>query len=307
MLLVFGSINIDHVFAVPHLPGHGDTVRADDGWTEPGGKGANQALAAARDGAHVAFVGAVGRDAVGQLALAGLRRAGIGVRRVARVQAPTGHAAVCVSPDGHTIVAVQDGANALVRAAQVPDSWLGRNTTLLVQLEANPAETARLVVRARNRGAYVIVNLSPKRFIDTDALRMANLIVCNSPELAWAGERLGTGNNPASLHAALGVDCVRMMGAQGADAMTSGGFLHMPVLPVKMRDTTAAGDCFVGVLAGALARRVQLPDALRRAAVAAALSATQVGVQRSLPRRPAIDAALVQAPLLGDQQDKVPD
>ena len=134
-----------------------------------------------------------------------------------------------------------------------------------------------------------------------------DVVIGNSQEMAWLGEHLGTGNNPASLNAALGVTCVRMMGPQGAEAVSPDGWLHMPAFTVEMRDTTGAGDCFVGVLAAALARGDAMDVALRRAAVAAALSTTRLGAWGGMPRAAEIDDALRHAPWPTAKQAEVPD
>ncbi len=307
MLLVFGSINMDFVFPLPRLPRAGDTLWSENARTEPGGKGANAAVAAAQDGASVTFVGAVGQDALAEAALAGMIKAGVTLSHVARVPADTGRASVCIDPDGYTMVAVQAGANRAARAAQIPDSLLGPRTTVLVQLETEPAETAALIQRAKRLGSTVILHFSPPRMIETAALTMVDVLVGNSPELKWAGEHLGTGNNPGSLHAALGVPVVRMMGAQGAECMSPAGFRTMPAYPVHMRDTTGAGDCFSGVLAAALSRGAKLDDAMRRASVAAALSATGLGAQGAMPSRADIAAALRTAPHVTDQEAELSD
>ena len=307
MLIVFGSINIDNVYRVPQLPRAGDTVWAEGARNEPGGRGANQAVAARRDGAAVTLVGAVGHDVLADAALAGLKKDGVALGYVARVSNETGRAAICVDRDGYTTVVADAGANQMVRAAQVPDALLTPRTTLLVQLDTDPTEIATLIARAKRHGCRIILDLSPRRFIDTDALRSVDILLGNSPELAWAGHHLGTGDNPGSLHAALGVTTIRMMGAQGVEAMSDDGFLHMPAYPVHMRDTTGASDCFAGVLAGSLTRGMTLPAAMRRAAVAAALSTTHVGAQRSMPHAADIDAALRTAPELTDRQPEAPD
>ena len=307
MLLVFGSINVDLVFPLSRLPSRGDIVWSDAARTEPGGKGANQAVAAAKDGARVVLVGAVGQDAMADRALAGPEAAGVDVRGVARVPASTGQSAILIDAAGYTMVATDGGANQLARAGQVDNALLGRATTLLLQMETAAEENALLIERSRKRGTRIILHLSPTRVMDTRALRQVDILIGNSPELAWAGEHLGTGNNPASLHAALGVTTIRMMGAQGAEAASDEGFLRMPAVPVSMRDTTGAADCFIGVLAAALARHARLDDALRRATVAAALSTAQVGAQASLPSEADIDAALKRSPAPTSVQPEMQD
>ena len=191
MLTVFGSINVDFVFPVARLPAAGDTIWSDAGLVSPGGKGVNQAVAAALDGARVALVGAVGRDALADLALAGVAETGVDVCGIVHCDAATGRSAISVTPDGHTAIAADRGANALARASHVPDSALAPGRTLLLQLDTDPAECAALVLRARRAGARVVLNVSPGRLLDADALRAADLLIGNSEEIAWLGERSG--------------------------------------------------------------------------------------------------------------------
>ncbi len=306
-VLVFGAVTVDFVFPVQRLPERGDTVWSEGGRIAPGGKGANQAVAAVRDGARVSLAGAVGRDGLAGAILEELHQEGIALTGIAHCPAPTGRSAICVAPDGHTSIVTDRGANALARAAQVSDAVLERTRTVLVQLDTDPAEVALLILRARRAGAHVILNLSPTRLIDADAVRAADVLIGNSEEIAWLGRRLGTANNAASIQAALGVTTVRMTGVKGVEAMSDQGWLHMPAVPVEMRDTTVAGDCFVGVLAAALDRGAPFADALRRAAVAAALSATQLGAKGSMPRRSEIEAALAGAPHPSSRQEEVQD
>ena len=152
MILVFGSINLDLIYALDELPTPGRTVIGSTAEAQPGGKGANQAVAAARDGASVALAGAVGHDAVAEAATAGLLAAGVDLSRVIRVDERTGTAAICVDRRGQNQIAVARGANAHARADQVDESDLGPGTTLVLQMEVDPAETAALIRRARLRG-----------------------------------------------------------------------------------------------------------------------------------------------------------
>ncbi len=246
-------------------------------------------------------------DLLADGAMAGLAREAIDLRvqRVPVVE--TGRSAIGVDQEGYTIVMSDAGANLRLRADHVPDSALSSATTLLAQMEANPDETAAIILRARRRGARIVFHLSPARPIAVEALRATDVLIGNSQEFGWAGEHLGTGSNPASLHAALGVTCVRMMGAQGAEAFSAEGWRHVPALPIEMRDTSGAGDCFVGVFAGALARGHGLDAALRRGAVAAALSAKTLGVMDGFPRIADIDDAMRHAPDVTRTQAEVPD
>jgi ribokinase len=305
-VLVFGALTVDFVFPVPKLPCAGETLRSSGGLILAGGKGAIQAIAAARDGSRVSLGGAVGRDRFGDAVVDEIRLEGIDLAGVTRCDAPTGRTSICVLPDGHTAVVTARGANACVQAASISDDALLRSRTLLVQLDTDPLQVAALVLRARRLGVQVILNLSPSRLIDADALRAADVLIGNNEEIAWLGMRLGTASNAASIQAAIGVTTVRIMGVQGVETMSDAGWLHVPTMPVKMHDTTVTGDCFVGVFASTLHRRRSLPEALRRATVAAALSATRVGAMTSIPHRREIDAAMSRSPYPTDQQEEVP-
>jgi ribokinase len=303
-VLVFGAVTVDFVFPVPSLPLAGDTLRSNGGLILAGGKGTNQAIAAARDGTHVSLAGAVGRDRFGDAVLDEIRLEGIDLTGITRCDVPTGRTSICVTPDGHTAAVTDRGANVCVHASSISDEALRRSQTLLVQLDTDPVQVAALVLRARRLGVRVILHLSPSRVIDADALRAADALIGNNEEIAWLGMRLGTASNAASIHAALGVPTVRMMGVQGVEAMSETGWLQVPATPVEARDT--AGDCFVGVFASATHRRFSLPDALRRASAAAGLAGTLVGAKRSLPNRREIDAAISRSPCPTDQQDELP-
>jgi ribokinase len=259
---------------------------------EPGGKGANQAVAAARDGARVLFAGAVGRDALAPQALATMTAAGVDLARVARADTSTGCAAICVDPRGGNQIAVASGANLLAHAGQVEDAVLVPGTTVLLQAETDLAETATLIRRARAGGARVVLNLAPAAPLDADALRAVDVLVVNEDEGGWLGTFLSTGTNAASLRAALGVDVVMTLGGEGLTAATHLGDLRLPVHKVAVVDTTAAGDCFTGVLAAGLDRGLDIRAAIRRANVAAALCCSHAGSQGSLPLAIATDAAL---------------
>ncbi len=293
MIVVFGSVNLDLIFPLASLPSAGDTVIAPSVRIEPGGKGANQALAAARDGAAVVMAGAVGQDVLAPGALSHLRQAGVDVSRVVEVSNDvTGCAAIFVDRGGNNAIGVGSGANRFARAEQVEDALLGPDTTLLLQMETDAGENAALIRRARARGARVILNLAPAGDLANDALRAVDLLLVNENEADWLGRRLRSGLNAPSLQSALGVDVVRTRGGEGAEVATASGFYRVPELPVEPLDTTAAGDCFAGVLAAALDAGASLLDAMHRAAAAAGVCCTRRGTQTSIPVRGEIDAAL---------------
>ncbi|MCW3475867.1 ribokinase [Limobrevibacterium gyesilva] len=292
MIVCFGSINLDLIFPLPQLPVAGQTVLGPHMHIEPGGKGANQAVAAARDGAQVVFAGAVGRDALAEDALVLLRRTGVDVSRVIQADTATGCAAICVDQAGRNLIAVASGANLAARQAQIDDALLGPGTTVLLQRETDPAEIEALIRRARARGARIVLNLAPPGPLAPDALKALDVLVVNEHEAAWLAGHLGVSDGAGGLHAALGVDVVVTLGEAGLEAATRTGRLHLPAHGVTAVDTTGAGDCFTGVLTAALDRGMALQPALRRANVAAALCCTRKGTQGSMPTAAETAAAL---------------
>jgi len=290
MIVVLGSINLDLIFPLPAIPRAGETLLAPGIRIEPGGKGANQAVAAARDGAQVVMAGAVGRDALAAGALNLLRAANIDLSRVIETDAATGCAAIFVDPQGANAIGVGSGANLAVRNMQIEDALLGPSTTLVLQMEVSAQETSALIHRARARGARIILNLAPAAPLETAALRALDLLVVNETEAAWLGDHLGCATDAVALRATLGVDVVRTLGEAGADVATGTAVQHVPARRITPVDTTAAGDCFVGVLAATLDRGAPLAAALARATAAAALCCTRAGSQSSLPTAAETDA-----------------
>ena len=276
-VLVFGSANADLVFAVPELPTPGVTVLGDGVRSFPGGKGANQAVAAARDGATTLFAGCVGRDAFADVATAALREAGVDLSRLRVVDQPTGCASICVDRAGRNQIAVAPGANSLASASQIEDAALAPSTLVLLQMEVPAAEIAVLVRRAKARGARVVLNLAPPGELALDTLRALDLLVVNEHEAAVLSARLGCGDGAAALRGAVGVDVVVTRGEAGAEAATAAGIIAVPAFAITPVDTTGAGDCFCGVLCAGLDRGLTLEAAMRRASAAAAIACTRAG------------------------------
>jgi ribokinase len=287
MILVFGSINIDLLLPVPQLPIAGETVLGGDYRLLPGGKGANQALAARRAGAAVAIAGAVGEDAFAALALANLRADGIDLDLLRRVERPTGCAAITVDQGGENLIAVAPGANRAAVAAAVSDAALGRYTTVVCQMEVPAAETAALIRRARTAGSRVVLNLAPALPLDPAVLAEIDLLVANRIEAATFRRE------PEALARLLRQALVVTAGAEGAVAyLADGGRIRVPALAIEPDDTTGAGDTFVGVLAAGLDQGLRLEPALRRASAAAGLACLAPGAQTAMPNSAAIDAAV---------------
>ncbi len=291
MILVFGSINIDVLVPVSHLPVPGETVLGGDYALLPGGKGANQALAARRAGATVAMAGAVGTDGFAAIALEGLQRAGVDLRLVSRVNRPTGCAAIMVGEAGENIIAVASGANHAATAAAIPDAMLGPQTLVLCQMEVPQAENTALLRRARAAGSLTMLNLAPAAPLDPALFAMLDILVANEAESASLGP------DPAAVAARLRQALVVTRGAAGSVAfLAAGGRIDVPALPITPVDTTGAGDTFTGVLAASLDKpclnqQRPLEIALRRANAAAGLACLAHGAQTAMPDRAAIDAA----------------
>lgn len=306
MIVVFGSINLDLVFSAPVLPRPGETVLTPGMLMAPGGKGANQAVAAARAGAEVAMIGCVGRDAFAETALAGLRAASVDLTGVEEGNATTGCAAVCVDAAGENQIMVASGANLSARASQVPDDALGPGTTLLLQQEVPSAENAALIARARARaperggGARIVLNAAPAGAPDEAVLRMVDVLIVNAVEASMTAEGLGLaakGEEAAmALREALGVTVVLTRGGQGAVALAGEASWTVGALDITPVDTVGAGDAFCGYLAAALDSGEDLPEALRRASVAAALTCLAPGAQDGIPVADAVAARLADLP-----------
>jgi len=295
VIAVLGSANMDLVMEVERIPRPGETVLGRRVQRYPGGKGANQAAAAARLGEEVAFFGKVGRDAFGEEILDHLRRDGIDVRAVERdAERPTGLAGIWVDEAGENAIACASGANASVDANYV-DRVLDRlraADVLLLQFEI-PLETIAHLLRALpSERPTVIVDPAPAREISALPLERIDVLTPNRSEL-----QLLTGE--PDVHAAAralldrGVRAVLCkLGDQGA-CWVGDETVCVGAVPVQTVDTTAAGDAFNGALAGALGRR-SIEGAIRWANVAGALATTRRGAQPSLPRRAAVERVLRQ-------------
>lgn len=289
MILVFGSINVDIIYDLPAFADADETVVIPDAQVWSGGKGANQAVAAARDGASVRFVGAVGRDAFASVALHGLVQARVDVSRVVRLAGRTGLTSIQRNPRQQTKVVTALGANLGARHGQIEDALLGPGTLLLLQTDMDANEVAALVRRARSGGAFVMLNFSPVAMIDADVLRLVDVLLLDEGDSGGLAEHLGTGVGAASLRAALGCDVVRTMGVMGVECATAAGHVRIDSHTVDEVDRTGAQDCLAGIMAASLDRGVSLRDALYRANIAAALSCRMVGLQASFPGTGEID------------------
>jgi len=295
MILVFGSLNADLVFEVKALPRPGETVLCPGYAVVAGGKGANQAAAAAKAGAAVRMVGRLGEDSFGAFLRQELERAGVDCSGVAAGAEATGVAVIGVEAGGENQIIVGSGANLATRADQVDDAELAPGVTLLCQNEVEPSATHALLRRAARRGARTILNLAPAAAVPTAVLDALDVLVVNQIEAAMVAGAAGD-KDPLALARELAarhdLTCVVTLGGEGIIALDATGGWRIGALAIQPVDTTGAGDTFAGVLAAALDQGAELPAALRRASVAAGLACTRLGAQTSQPPAAEIDARL---------------
>lgn len=295
MLLVFGSVNADMLFKVEALPRPGETVLCPGYELAAGGKGANQAAAAAKAGASVRMVGHVGDDSFGQFARRVMAAAGIDCAALATANRATAVAVIGIDRAAENQIMVASGANLDTHADQIADADLMPGVTVLCQNEIRPEATFALLRRAKARGARTILNLAPASAVPAEVLRALDLLVVNQIEAQMAAGGNGL-TDPAALARDLAarhdLTCVVTLGAGGAIAVGPRGGHRVAALAVEPVDTTGAGDAFVGVLAAALDRGRDLAEALARASVAAGLACTSIGAQTSQPSAAQIEARL---------------
>jgi len=278
-LIVFGSINVDYVAQVNRLPGPGETVKTDAYEALPGGKGANQALAARRNGAGVTMVGAVGDDGLGRVSLGRLREEGVALDTIATLPGASGLALIAVDRKGENQIVVISGANALAQAVQIPP--MGAGDVLVTQNEVDWTQTAAAHALAKAAGARVVHNAAPAHAMGADELANIHVLVVNEHELALAVPAVEQPAAQAEALLAQGVGAVVLtLGAAGATCFEAGQEpLHIDAVPAHVVDTTGAGDAFVGALSAALARGEPLDQCLALANIYAAKVCSVLGAQ----------------------------
>jgi ribokinase len=304
-VFVFGSINTDLVVYVSHLPQPGETIGGGTYGSYPGGKGANQAVAAARAGAVVELFGCLGEDAFGKERIASLEKTGVSTRGVRMLSdAASGIAQITVDARGENTIVVAPGANdrftpdgVSLRSPSNGETWVS-----LFQNEVPQYTTETLVVKARAAGHTVFWNLAPtvSRRPSDDALRAIDCLICNRNELAsLTGRPRMSSDDPAGVEEeariplAWGVrSLIVTLGRKGSMYVTTSGVIAVRAYEVNAVDTVGAGDCYCGVLAASVAQGMAMAPAMRRASAAAAISTTRKGAQPSMPTRVEIEEFL---------------
>ena len=293
MVIVFGSINVDFIGQVPKLPGPGETIMGHRLIIAPGGKGANQALAARRAGAKVQLVGAVGEDQSAPIALALLSAEGVDLGGVAKADDHTGCALILVEQSGENSIAVLPGANRSAKAAQLRDYRIGAGDVLVLQQEIPADEVREAAADARRRGATVILNCAPFRPADRSLLDAVSILIANENEAtALAAHIFGREVDAQAAMPMLAKEFklkgILTAGAQGSALFEGDRTTHVGALPVAAIDTVGAGDTYVGVLAASIEAGETLLSAMQHASVAASLACTASGAQPAMPDRDAI-------------------
>lgn len=296
---VLGAVNVDLVVTGPLLPRPGETVTGGTFSRHHGGKGGNQAVAAARalgaDGS-VVMLGCVGEDELGQRAIDALRRERVDVSAIhTSAEAPTGVALIVVDAAGENQIAVAPGANLSLDPDHVRRELVqARPDIVLVSLEASRAATLAVAEWCRSRDVPLLVNPAPVQPWAAELLGLATYLTPNRHELAaLVGGVTGTGSQARDLtDTHPGLTIVVTLGPDGALIVTAETREKVPAPSVEAVDTTGAGDCFNGVLAASLAEGSDMSSSVRRAVAAAAMSVAVRGAREGMPRRDAIDASL---------------
>lgn len=288
-IVVVGSLNQDTTVRVSHLPRPGETVLGQGHFSDTGGKGANQAVAAARLGRNVAMIGMIGNDRAGIRLLQSLGEAQVDTRAIVRTgEAPTGMALITVDERGENMIVVSPGANAMLRPddLEVAESLLDQAVITMLQLEVR---TDTVIAAARRSAGRVILNPAPARRLDPELLEEIDVLIPNRSELAVlcdaelptdigaAGDLAERLEGPAAV--------VVTLGEEGALIVEGGRRTHIPAVPVEVVDPTGAGDAFCAGIADALVRGADHEEAVRWAVRCGAAATKRWGAQASLPSR----------------------
>lgn len=306
-VMIVGSTTVDLTTFSHRLPARGETIHGDAFTLVLGGKGANQAVAVGLAGADAHFVSCVGTDLFHDLVIEALTEAGVNIEHVRDIEGPTGIAHIRVDDSGENDIVMVPLANSSLSAEQIDrafDELEGRCSVLLTQLEI-PAELSSHAVRtARQRGLTVVLDPAPAVPLDESLWQHIDIVTPNETEatiltgiavidIASAAEA-----GAWFLARGAGSALITLAGA-GALLVTPEGNTHFASIPVTAVDTTAAGDSFAGYLGASLALGMPLPDAIRRAGAAGAITVTRRGASPSLPHRDEVDALLAAQPEVG--------
>jgi ribokinase len=291
-VLVIGSLNADLVVRAPRFPQPGETISGGDLLTIPGGKGANQAVAASRQGAYVAMVGRVGKDNFAPLLIENLNSNNVNTSHISQGEAASGTAIIIVDSNGQNSIVISPGANGEVNKQDVdsaPDAKI-----LLLQFEIPMDTVLHAAQRFKSKEATVILNPAPARRIPDELLASVDILVPNESELSLLTDMPVTDRKSAELAAQellkYGIETVIVtLGSKGALVVSNTQVTHVDAFKVDVVDTTAAGDAFIGGFASAMLNGKSLEDSVRYGCACGALAATKLGAQPSLPTKKEVE------------------
>ena len=298
MILVFGSINADFFLSVKSLPRPGETVLCPSYTFYPGGKGANQAVAAARLGAEVMFAGSVGKDPFGVQVLKSLRDVGINLNRVNSKGTSTGTAFVVVEEDGENQIVVASGANLETCSNQIKDSDLSLCTHIVLQLEVPIKEIEDIIFRAKAAGCKIILNYAPANVIQPTAIECCDYLIMNEIEAnSLFGQKKEVEEYAIKFSKRFDAECIITLGPKGSLLATREGLYKIDALEVEAIDTVGAGDMFVGAFSAGLFKGECTTSSLQKATVASGLACKFKGAQPSLVTPHLVESELHRLPL----------
>lgn len=287
-ILVVGSMNMDLVTRAERMPAIGETISGTGFNTIPGGKGANQAVASARMGANVAFIGCVGDDVYGNTLVEALSKENINVERIEKIKdTPTGIATIIVDEKGNNSIVVVPGANALVSTERLHKSreLINWCNTIVLQLEIPLDTVIESIIEGKKKDKTIIFNPAPVQELDEKIYKYVDYLIVNEIE-AKQISKVQENNHRELVESLLSMgfkNVLMTVGEQGVWFNKENSIQHIPAIKVKAVDTTAAGDSFVGAFATFLAKGLDKESAIKLAVKAASITVTRIGAQSSLP------------------------
>ena len=294
-IIVVGSLNADLVVRAPRFPQPGETITGEDLKIIPGGKGANQSVAAARQGASVAMLGRVGNDSFGPELINNLKHNGVDTAHVQiDAEAATGTATIIVDAHGQNSIVLSPGSNGRVSPADLNTVSFSDYKLLLLQLEIPLEPVLAAAKRAKEKGLRVLLNPAPARTLPDELIALPDFIVPNEGELSLLTNQpvqdVASAENAARALLTQGAQTVIVtLGPNGALIVNREVTKHIPAFQVDVVDTTAAGDAFIGGFASALLQNKPLGEAVRSGCACGALAATKFGAQPSMPTKAEVE------------------
>ena len=297
-ILVVGSLNTDLVVRTPRFPQPGETISGEDLQVIPGGKGANQAVAASRMGSEVSMLGRVGKDNFGDFLLENLKTNNVDSQLVQRDDSSTGTAIIVVDANGQNSIVLSPGANGKVSSSDIEHASFSDFDLLLLQLEIPIPTVLSAAKLAKQNGVRVLLNPAPAKELPEELISLADFLIPNETELSLLTgmevKDIPTAEKAAHALLQRGVQNVIVtLGSNGALIVTNKSTSHISPFKVDVVDTTAAGDAFIGGFASVLDTANSLEEAVRYGCACGALATTKFGAQPSLPTKQEIERFIV--------------